>query len=218
MLDFDRVEAKGLVKTYGSTLALGGVDLSLRAGTVTVIEGPNGAGKSTLLGILTLLAHPTRGTLRFGDHDALAWAMQLRGRIGVLSHASFAYPDLTAGENLLLAARLYRVEAPEKRVAELRERFEIGSFGDRPVRTYSRGQLQRVAIARALVHQPRLLLLDEPSTGLDARSTSGLVTAVHDEKKRGAIVVVVTHDKDLVSAVADVRVSIVRGRIAQVPA
>ena len=218
MLDFDRVEAKGLVKTYGSTLALGGVDLAMREGTVTVIEGPNGAGKSTLLGILTLLARPTRGTLRFGDHDALARSTELRGRIGVLSHASFAYPDLTANENLLLAARLYRVPDPQKRVASLRARFEIGAFGDRPVRTYSRGQLQRVAIARALVHEPRLLLLDEPSTGLDARSTERLVEVVKEEKARGAIVALVTHDEDLASAVEGIRVAIVRGRIARAAA
>ncbi len=215
MLDFDRVEARGLVKTYGSTLALGGVDLALRSGTVTVIEGPNGAGKSTLLAILTLLARPTRGTLRFGDYDALELGAELRGTIGVLSHASFSYPDLTANENLLLAARLYRVPSPEKRIAVLRDRFEIGSFGDRPVRTYSRGQLQRVAIARALVHQPRLLLLDEPSTGLDAHSTRRLVGVVEDEKTRGAIVVVVTHDAELAASVADARVAIVRGRIAE---
>src|SRR5690606_25136949 len=149
--DFDRVEAKGLVKTYGSTLALGGVDLALRRGAVTVVGGPNGAGKSTLLALLTLLARPTRGTLTFGEHDAIARADELRGAIGVLSHASFAYPDLTAVENLLLAARLHRVASPAQRVARLRERFEIGAFGERPVRTYSRGQLQRVAIARALV-------------------------------------------------------------------
>lgn len=218
MLDFDRVEAKGLVKTYGSTLALGGVDLTVRGGSVTVIEGPNGAGKSTLLAILTLLARPTRGTLRFGEYDALAWSTDLRGRIGVLSHASFAYPDLTANENLLLAARLYRVAAPEKRIAVLRERFEIGSFGDRPVRTYSRGQLQRVAIARALVHEPRLLLFDEPSTGLDAHSTRRLVEVVKEEKARGAIVVLVTHDAELAGAVADTRVAIVRGRLAEATA
>ena len=218
MLDFDRVEAHGLVKTYGSTLALGGVDLAMRSGSVTAIEGPNGAGKSTLLAILTLLARPTRGTLRFGDYDALQRSTELRGRIGVLSHASFAYPDLTARENLLLAARLYRVPSPEKRVAVLRDRFEIGGFGDRPVRTYSRGQLQRVAIARALIHGPRLLLLDEPSTGLDARSTARLVDVVNEEKTRGAIVAIVTHDKDLAAAVSGARVALVRGRITEVAA
>jgi heme exporter protein A len=218
MLDFERVEAKGLVKTYGSTLALGGVDLTMERGTVTVVEGPNGAGKSTLLGILTLLARPTRGTLRFGPYDALERSTELRGSIGVLSHASFAYPDLTASENLLLAARLYRVPAPEKRIAVLRDRFEIGSFGDRPVRTYSRGQLQRVAIARALVHEPRLLLLDEPSTGLDAHSTRRLVEVVKEEKARGAIIALVTHDAELANDVADARLAIVRGRLAQAAA
>src|SRR5882672_12450999 len=104
---FDRLEARGLTKTYGATRALAGVDLDLSAGAVTVIEGPNGAGKSTLLGILTLQVRPTRGTLRFGDTDALTDPEPLRARIGVLSHASFCYPDLTAVENLVLAGRLY---------------------------------------------------------------------------------------------------------------
>src|SRR6185369_6576943 len=107
--EFDRLEARGLTKTYGATRALAGVDLDLRSGAVTVIEGPNGAGKSTLLGVLTLQVRPTRGTLRFGELDALASADALRATIGVLSHASFCYPDLSGVENLALAARLFGV-------------------------------------------------------------------------------------------------------------
>jgi heme exporter protein A len=211
--DFDRVEARGLVKTYGATRALGGVDLVLDRGAITVIEGPNGAGKSTLLGILTLLVRPTRGTLRFGEIDAVAEPDAVRARLGVLSHSSFCYPDLSGDENLALAARLYGLADPRGRVKALRERFEIGAFGDRPVRTFSRGQLQRVALARALVNEPRLLLLDEPSTGLDARSTERLVAAVRAEKDRGAIVAVVTHDEPLASALGDRRVRLANGRV-----
>ena len=211
-MDFDRVEARGLTKTYGATRALAGVDLDLRAGQITVVEGPNGAGKSTLLGILTLQVRPNRGTLRFGEVDAVTEADSLRAHIGVLSHASFCYPDLTAVENLVLAARLHGVTDPETRVKSLRERFEIGGFGERALRTYSRGQIQRVALARALVHQPRLLLLDEPSTGLDTHATELLVEVVKTERARGALIALVTHDTALGRALGDTFVVLANGR------
>jgi heme exporter protein A len=213
--DFDRVEARGLVKTYGPSRALAGVDLDLRAGEVTVIEGPNGSGKSTLLGILSLLVRPNRGAVRFGTQDALAHADAFRKRIGVLAHATMIYPDLTGIENLRLWAALYDLSDAERRIATVRERFEIGSFGERLTRTYSRGQLQRIALARALLHAPRLLLLDEPSTGLDAGSLERLIDAVRIEKRRGAIVVLVTHDRALAEALGDRRVVLVRGKIAE---
>lgn len=214
-LDFDRIEGRGLACSFGPTRALQGVDLELRAGTTTVIEGPNGSGKSTLVNVLALLLRPSRGSLRFGPYDALARGPELRGSLGVLAHASMVYPDLTGAESLELAARLYDVKDVRARVASLRERFEIAGFGDRPTRTYSRGQLQRVALARALVHEPRLLLLDEPSTGLDARATARLVEAVRAEAARGAIVALVTHDPALAEALADARLALERGRRAE---
>jgi heme exporter protein A len=210
-IDFKTVEARGLVKLYGPTRALSGVDLSLEAGVVTVIEGPNGAGKSTLLDILSLLSRPTRGSLRFGSHDAWHDRKKLRGTLGVLAHAAMLYPDLSGRENLELFARMYGVEVA--RVGALGERFEATAFWDRAVRTYSRGQLQRIALARALLHMPRLILLDEPSTGLDVRATAQLVSAVKAERERGAIVALVTHDRPLADALADTRVLLSRGRV-----
>jgi heme exporter protein A len=212
-IDFSTVTAKGLVKMYGPTRALSGVDLALPAGCVTVIEGPNGAGKSTLLELLSLLSRPTRGSLRFGKYDAWADRQLLRGTLGVMAHSAMLYPDLSGHENLLLFARMY--EVPTTRIAALGERFEATGFWDRPTRTYSRGQLQRVALARALLHEPRLLLLDEPSTGLDVRSTDRLVEAVAVERARGAIVVMVTHDGMLTDKLADRRVRMVRGRLEE---
>lgn len=199
---------------FGPTRALSGVDLSLEAGQVTVVEGPNGAGKSTLLDILSLLSRPTRGSLRFGKLDAWRSRAALRGSLGVLAHAAMLYPDLSGRENLELFARMYAVDL--KRVAELGERFEATAFWGRPVRTYSRGQLQRVALARALVHAPRLILLDEPSTGLDIRATEQLVSAVQAERTRGAIIALITHDQPLIERLADRRVRLVRGRVEQV--
>lgn len=198
---------------FGPTRALSGVDLTLEAGLVTVVEGPNGAGKSTLLDILSLLSRPTRGSLHFGDHDAWRSRAALRGCLGVLAHAPLLYPDLSGRENLVLFAHMYAVH--ERRVRELGERFDATAFWERPTRTYSRGQLQRVALARALLHAPRLILLDEPSTGLDVRATDQLVAAVRAERARGAIVALITHDQALVERVADRRVRLARGRVEQ---
>jgi heme exporter protein A len=210
VIDFADVSAQGLVKMYGPTRALSGVDVRFEAGHVTVIEGPNGAGKSTLLDILSLLSRPTRGSLRFGQFDAWRERELLRGSLGVLAHAAMLYPDLSGRENLELFARMYGVEAA--RVGQLGERFEATGFWERPTRTYSRGQLQRIALARAILHGPRLLLLDEPSTGLDVRATERLVEAVQAERERGAIVVMVTHDGLLTEKLADRRFKLVRGR------
>jgi heme exporter protein A len=212
--DFAAVEVRGLVKLFGATRALAGVDARFEAGAVTVIEGPNGSGKTTLLSVLSLLTRPTRGEVRFGDKRVVDQP-ELRGRIGLVGHAGLVYPDLNAQENLELFASLYRVADASKRIAELTERFGLGSWSTRPVRTYSRGQLQRLSLARALVHRPKLLLLDEPSTGLDVASTERLIEAILVEKAAGVIAVLVTHDPTFASRVADRTVRLDRGRIAE---
>jgi heme exporter protein A len=208
---FDRVETRALTKVYGPTRALSGVDATFNAGTVTSVEGPNGSGKSTLLSLLALIATPTRGTIRFGDRDATKQP-GLRRYIGVLAHAAMLYPDLNAYENLALFASLHELPV-DQTLARERERFGLGSWASRPARTYSRGQLQRVALARALLHEPLLLLLDEPSTGLDASSNERLIEAVKRERERGAIVVLVTHDQALSERIADRRLKLSQGRV-----
>jgi len=210
---FDRVRGRGLLKMYGRTRALAGVDVELRAGEVTVIEGPNGSGKSTLLSLLALLARPTRGALRFGDRDAVKARRALRRHVGVLGHQSMLYPDLSGVENLHFFAGLY--ELPAAAVDEVLARYEIGAFGERPVRTCSRGQLQRLALARALLPRPTLVLLDEPSTGLDETGVDRLVDVVGAERERGAIVAIVTHDQGFAERVADRRFRLQRGKVAE---
>lgn len=215
-VDFDRVEVKGLVKVYGATRALVGVSATLPAGKVTVIEGPNGSGKSTLLNILAQLVRPTRGTVLYGDYDASRYpGIELRAQIGILAHAAMVYPDLSGKENLALYAKLYDRPGGKALVERLCDRFEIGKWGERPARTYSRGQLQRVALARALLHEPRLLLLDEPSTGLDVRSVDRLVKAVEEERDRGAIVGLITHDPVLSEQIAQRTIKLARGRVVE---
>lgn len=210
---FETLVAKGLTKTWGATRVLTGVDLSVARSEVLVVEGPNGAGKSTLLAVLAQLAKPTSGTVRYGK---LA-AADARAHIGVVAHASMLYAELSGRENLELARDLYSVR-DASRVTELVERFELASFYDRPVRTYSRGQLQRTSLARALVHAPRLVLYDEPSTGLDERSLDRLVANVADERTRGTIQLVITHDASFAARVATRRARLVRGRIVEASA
>ena len=211
-MEFDRVEVKGLVKVYGATRALIGVDATFDAGAVTVIEGPNGSGKSTLLNILGQLVRPTRGEVRYGELGVVNKGA-VRGAIGILAHAAMVYPDLSARENLALYARLYGLRDPAAVLERSIARFEIGRWGERPSRTYSRGQLQRLALARALIHEPTLLLLDEPSTGLDVKGVRRLVETVAAERERGAIVALITHDPKLADELADTTVKLKRGKV-----
>ncbi len=212
----DSVTAEKLVKMYGPTRALGGVDLVFPSGAVTVVEGPNGSGKCTLLSILAQITRPTAGRVRYGELSPRSTS--LRRAIGVLAHQSLLYPDLTGRENLELAVGLHALEGGAAIIGVMLERFEIGGFVDRPVRTYSRGQLQRVALARALLHAPSLLLLDEPSTGLDAHGIARLGEAVRAERARGAVIVLVTHDAELAERLADRRVRLARGKVAEAAA
>ena len=203
---FTTVRTDGLTKLYGRTPALVGLSAEFRAGEVTVVAGANGSGKSTLVQLLAQLARPTRGTIAYGD---LA-GTEARRHVGLLAHAPLLYPDLTGLENLSLFAALYGCG-----MEGVRERFELGPFADRPVRTCSRGQLQRLALARALLPAPALLLLDEPSTGLDVRGVERLAVAVDAERQRGAIVVLVTHDAGFAERLADRTLRLQRGRVQE---
>jgi len=196
---------------YGVTRALAGVDATFSAGNVTVIEGPNGSGKSTLLHILSQEVRPTGGEVRYGDRRVRRG--RLRAQIGVLAHQPMLYPDLTGKENLALFGELYEIDDLDSRIDGLRQRFQVGRYADRPARTWSRGQLQRVALARALLGRPRLLLLDEPSTGLDTQSVDLLSRAIMDERARGAIVILVTHDRAFAEAVGDNTLQLHRGEV-----
>ena len=205
-----RVELRAVTKTYGPVRALVGVTVEFVAGRVSMVVGPNGSGKSTLLSILGTLTRPTSGKV---SHGSLGRSReQVRTVLGWVGHDSLCYADLTGRENIELAARLHGLP-PHPAFEAARARFELGSFAERPFRTYSRGQRQRVALARSLVHAPKLLLLDEPTTGLDTKSIDALRGVLRDEAARGAVVVVITHDEAFASAAGDVRVTLERGRI-----
>lgn len=198
-------------KSFGNVRAVVDVTLELEAGKVVVIEGPNGSGKSTLLAIIGTLVRPTSGTIDYGNLGRTR--DDVRARLGWVGHDTLCYPDLTGRENIELAARLAGVDvaAAWKRSAE---RFSIGEFGSRPMRTGSRGQRQRIALARALVHEPDLVLLDEPSTGLDKASVERVERAITQEAERGASVVMITHDATIARSVKGTRYQMDRGRLS----
>ncbi|MGE3190889.1 MAG: ABC transporter ATP-binding protein [Vicinamibacterales bacterium] len=209
-LDFTRVAAVGVGRNFGRRKALARISFTADAGEIVGLLGPNGAGKSTLLSILATLLAPSDGRVEYGGRTAEEAGAALRGRLGLLGHDIYLYPELTARENLLFFARLYGVPDPEGRVAAGLEHAALSSRADDQVQGYSRGMRQRVALERALLHQPRLLLLDEPFTGLDQASTAALVARLRGLQRDGCIVIIATHDLDVVDGVLS-RVIFLRG-------
>jgi ABC-type multidrug transport system ATPase subunit len=205
-----KVVLRGVTKRFGAVRALAGVDASFEGGRVSVVSGANGSGKSTLLSIVGTLARPTAGEV---DHRDIGQGVrEVRARLGWVGHETLAYGDLTGRENLELAADVHGLD--RRQVMErATERFGLGDFAERLVRTYSRGQRQRIALSRALVHGPSLLLLDEPTAGLDAASTAKLVQVVREEAARGAVVILITHDAALMKEVGDAFWLLERGRL-----
>lgn len=188
-----RLEATGLERRFGSARAVRGVDLALAAGELLLVLGPNGAGKTTLLRMLAGLARPTAGTVRV-DGLPLRDDPAIRRAVGLISHQTLLYDDLTAAENLRFAAGLYGLPDPEAVARAALERVRLADRGDEPLRRLSRGMVQRVAIARALLHRPRVLLLDEPFTGLDSPSVARVREVVAEQRDGGAATVLVTHN------------------------
>jgi heme exporter protein A len=156
------------------------------------------------------LLAPTAGRVIYGSDDLVS--SDIRSQIGWVSHDTRCYPDLTARQNVELAASLYGV-SPSAGWAAMGDRFGVKRFADSPVRQLSRGQRQRVTLARALVHRPALLLLDEPTTGLDTEGISRLLEVIEEERLRGCIVVLVTHDVQIAERVATRRIVLERGRV-----
>lgn len=188
------IQVQELRKNFGFLQALSGVSFNLNKGDFLTIFGPNGAGKTTLIKILTGLMRPTSGSAIIDGFDALEGNSILRSRIGVISHATCLYPDLTALENLLFYAKLYGLDDPEERANKSISASGLQLRRHDPVRIYSRGMQQRLAIARATLHDPSVLFLDEPFTGLDLTATNGLKNKLHDLHKDKRTLIMTTHD------------------------
>ncbi len=207
------VRARGLRKVFGARIALDGIDLDLPAGTFLTLMGPNGSGKTTLLRLLAGLSRPSGGELRVLGAVPGPKAADLRARVGLVSHESQLYADLSAEENLRFFAALYGVPDPQSRIDTALRRVELVARRRDPVRALSRGMTQRLSIARALLHEPSLILLDEPTTGLDDRALGILVdllAALHDGRRT---LILTTHRLNVGLRVAD-RIAVqARGRI-----
>ena len=213
-MDFTSLRFHEVSQVFGRRRALNRVTLAATAGTVTALLGPNGAGKSTLLSIAATLLRPTSGTVAYGDTSAEAGGASLRARIGMLGHDLYLYQELTAAENLRFFAHIYSLDAVERRVDAALERAGLADRRDDVVAGFSRGMRQRLALERALIHEPRLLLLDEPFTGLDEAARAALRDRLGTARDAGAIVILTTHDTAAIDGLAFTAVSLVDGRLA----
>jgi heme ABC exporter ATP-binding subunit CcmA len=187
------VEAAGLVRAFGGRRAVDGVTFEIGAGECLALFGPNGAGKTTLLRLLAGLLTPTSGRCHVGGVP-LRGARAARARVGLVSHASMLYGALTARENVEFSARLYGLADPVDAAQRALGLMRVADRAETPVRALSRGLQQRVSIARAIVHEPLLLLCDEPYTGLDEAGSAALTAALAERRDRGAALMLVTHN------------------------
>lgn len=207
------IEAKGLSKTFGSLFALKSVDLSINEGECVALFGPNGAGKTTLIKVLTTLSRPANGKVLIAGEDIKKNAVAVRRRIGVVSHQTFLYDNLTAYENLKFYGKMYDVPHLEQRIVEVITKVGLESRLRDRVGIFSRGMQQRLSIARAILHDPPIMLLDEPETGLDEQARSTLSELLKTLVAGNRTVLLTTHNLEWGFGLADRLAILVKGKI-----
>jgi heme exporter protein A len=188
------IEVKKLVKRFGLKTVLRGLDFKVQPGEFVALLGPNGAGKTTFLRILASLSRPSLGSVDIAGYSLPKQAAAVRARLGVVSHLPLLYDDLTAGENLTFYARMYGITNYEARITEVLEMVGLEQRRRDLVRTFSRGMQQRLAIGRAVLHDPDVILFDEPYTGLDQDASSMLDGVLQTVAGQGRTVVMTSHD------------------------
>jgi len=213
------LEARGLVKTFGSTTAVAGIDLAAGPGEVFGLLGPNGAGKTSTLRMLCGLLVPTRGWVRIAGHDVWSDANEAKARLGYLDEEPIVYPHLTAREFLHLVADLYGSERGPDRETQLKRLFELFEFSEKAdelISSFSHGTKQKVGLASVLIHEPEVMLLDEPTNGLDPRAARRVKDLLQELAAHGRTIVLSTHILEIAQALCD-RVAIMnRGRVVAV--
>ena len=206
------IQTKGLSKGFGARLVLKGIDLEVAQGETVALMGVNGSGKTTLLRCLAALTRPTAGEVRWFGRPAAADA-SARRLVGMVAHENAVYPHLTVSENLIFAARMYGLPGPAQRAEDLIRRFGLWTHAHWPAVRLSRGMRQRLALARALIHEPPILLLDEPFSGLDAAGSELLIALVSDLRARDRTVCFATHEPQIAHRLADRVLRLESGRL-----
>jgi heme exporter protein A len=209
------IHVRGLVKSFGDHVVLDSVDLEVREGESLALIGPNGAGKTTLLRILATLSRPSAGAVRVAGADVDEESIAVRRQIGFLAHEPLLYDDLSARGNLRFYGRMYDVPNLDEQVAALLLRVGLERFQSELVRTFSRGMKQRLAIARALLHDPALLLLDEPYTGLDSQAAGMLDAVLKEAAGSSRTVILTTHSLERGLRICRRVALLIQGRIVE---
>lgn len=207
------IETRNLTKVFGRNYALQGVDLKMMPGDFLTIVGPNGAGKTTLIRCLAALTKPSSGSVLLGGQELGNGAAELRRSIGLVTHQPMLYDSLTAAENLRFYGRMYDVPRVEERVQQMINYVGLRHRLHDPVRSFSRGMRQRLSIGRALMHAPRVMLLDEPYTGLDYQATEMLRSLLQEMADAGPTVIMTTHNLERAVDGEGQLAILVRGRI-----
>ncbi len=207
------ISATGIRKDYGDRAVLRGIDLTVSWGEIAALFGANGAGKTTLLRILAGLARPDAGTAHIAGRSMARRGARARRLVGFAGHQTMLYGDLTCRENLAFYAKLYGLTDPTHRIAQVLEQVDLSDRLDRRVRTLSHGMQKRLAMARALLHEPAVLLLDEPESGLDARSVDALGELLKNWTASGRSALLTTHSADVGLAWADRALTLTGGRM-----
>lgn len=209
------IETKYIIKTLGERVVLRGINVSIARGETVALLGANGAGKSTLLKIIAGLIKPTEGEVYIGQKKRKKDDYEFQKQIGFLGHQSFLYDALTPIENLKYFAKLYDVRSPDKRIEQLIDVVGLSLFKNEAVRTFSRGMMQRLAIARTLLHEPQILLLDEPYTGLDQQAVHQFNQLLLKLKEEDVTTMMVTHDFEHIDKVCDRAIILRKGKIME---
>ena len=208
------VQIRGVTKSFGRTPVLRSIDLDVPQGTVLSLLGPNGSGKTTLIRVLSTLTKPDAGEVRIGGAGIGRQSARLRRLIGVVGHDPLLYDDLTARENLSFVCRMFDLDRVDERVHSVSDRMSMTTHLDRKIGAMSHGMKKRFSIARALLHDPQVLLLDEPETGLDQEALSLLDSVIVSRSESGRTVIMTTHNLERAVALGDRMAILASGRVA----